>query len=75
MSSSHKQTQSPPIENFLVTVLIAFIFVALDSFTFGVVTSFAKWQLTHSFVEREAEVDPEVERNLSCHKLIDYIMY
>jgi len=31
--------------------------------------------LTQSFVERESEVDPEVERNLSCHKMLDDIIY
>jgi len=35
--------------------LTAFIFVALDNFTFGIVvsvSSFTKWQFTHSFVKR-----------------------
>jgi len=42
-------------------------------FTFGIVTSvsnLAKWQLTHSSVKRESKVDPKVERNLSCHKML-----
>jgi len=53
--------------------LIALFFVALDNFTFAILTSvsnFSKRQLTLSFVERKSEVDAEVERNLSCHKTL-----
>jgi len=32
--------------------------------------NFAKWQLAHSFDKRATEVDTEVERNLSCHKML-----
>jgi len=31
--------------------------------------------LTHSFLERESEVDPEVERNLLCHKMLYNFIY
>jgi len=53
--------------------LIALICAALHKFVFGIVTSvskFAIFQLTHSFVKRESQVDTEVERNLSCRKLL-----
>jgi len=65
--------------------IIDLIFVALDNCTcFGIVTSvfnFANCQLTHCFVERESEVDTEsevdkeVERNLSCHKMLYDVIY
>jgi len=31
--------------------------------------------MTHSFVKRESELDPEVERNLSFHKMLCDVIY